>query len=411
MNRGLLFLFLACISFQKAQSSPLVLGQGLSGNYKLAYIASDLTGIFRLEDTAPQSAESFDYSKIAAPPQVPAIYLFHDPKGPSGTLMGGGFDAPRLCEGEASLVAQELECAPLSKETFKDEASQCSMKKIFVETVSYHIATELRYSRTEIIAFDKETPKECAAYKEQLAEELASGKGPDFFKAMLAAGVIQDVKKLPDTFFLAHIYQATLTDEKAVEVSEGDRTGAYSLAYSGNSKTMSWEGEKKERFKESSAFDAKEKSVAVQRLDNILIFHKIDNNSMRIAGAGLNKIRNCTLASGNENEASSSVFTCTLFKAKEEEIGTGCTIEHWVHEKITLLPKENPRYERVEQRQLVNASSEGCKKYRQKISSEMKEGSAETFFKLLFETGGVSDADSLGDTFQLIHEYTLTPED
>jgi len=395
-------LFLTSFAFSEELNSP----KGLSGHYKLAYIASDLSGLYRNDESKQPSAESFNYKEIAEP-QIPApIFLLHNPQGPSATVIGGGSDSPRLCEGEAELLSQNLECAPLAKETWKDEKTKCEITKAFVENILFSITDGLRYSRTELVFFSEETAEQCVKYKENIAEELEKGSAADYFKAMKAAGVINDPKDLPDLFALTHFYQTSPTDKDSVAYPDGNHSGAYELNYSERSQSKSWFGKEQKDLEESSVFNASKK-LRVENLDNVLLFHKPQEHQLQLSGGGQNKMRDCKQVS--EEGASDETFECTLFKAKEEELGTGCTIEHWIFERVTLRKEETPRYERVEQRRFVSSNLEGCEKYRQKIASEIKEGSAELFFRVLFETGGISSLDKMGDTFQLSHEYTTTP--
>lgn len=386
-------------------AAPQPLAQGLSGNYKLAYIASDLATLYRSDENRQPKVESFNFKKVGTPPVPAPIYMLHDPKGPSATLLGGGSDNPRLCEGENDLLSQKLECAPLSKETWIDEKTKCGIKKLFVEGITWNIKDNLQYSRTEAIIFDKETPAECETFKKNLLEELGADKGPDFFKAMKEAELFKNEKDFADVFLLTHVYQANETDEKAIDLPEGNQTGAYELEYSGKSKTVTWNGEDKKDLMESELFKASDYSLQVERLDNILFFHDPKARSVKIGGAGQNKIRKCELISKQNDEH--ETYSCTLFKAKEEEVGTGCTIEHQLKEEITLIPNALPHYERIEQRQLLPSSKESCDAYRQKIYDEIKEGSAELFFRVLSKSVNIQSAADLGDTFQLVHEYTL----
>ncbi|NBT58729.1 hypothetical protein EBT16_08100, partial [bacterium] len=264
---------------------------------------------------------------------------------------------------------------------------------------------DLRYTRTEVIIFDKDTATECEDYKKTLLEDLKNEKAPEFFKAMQEAGLFKSEKDFADAFLLTHVYQATATDEKAVDFPEGNRTGAYELNYSGKSRTRSWNGENKDNLLESESFNASDFSVQVERLDNILLFHDPKSRSVKLSGAGQNKIRKCELISkdGDKEE----VYSCVLFKAKEEEAGTGCTIEHQLMEQVTLVPDSLPRYERIEQRHLLPSTKEGCDSYRQKIFEEIQEGSAELFFRVLSKSVKIESAQDLGDTFQWVHDYGL----
>jgi len=381
-------------------------GQGLSGDYQLGYLESSLAVITRSQNNHREEKESFNYEKIAKAPIPEPFYMLHDPKGPTATLIGAGSDSPRLCEGEASLLSQELECTPLSKESWVDEKSQCGIKKIFIETILYDVIHDLRYARAEIISLDKSTEEACALYKTNLLDQLEKDEAPDFFKAMKKAGLLKNPEELPDVYILTHFYQASPSETKAVETSEGNKSGAYSLRYSGKSKTFSWFGEEKKELHQSSVFNAADVEMSVPTLDNILLFHEPEKNAVRIAGGGRNRVRKCELES-QDKEKSEEIFVCTLFKATEDELGTGCSIEHWVQERVTLAPKDLPRYERVEQRHLQEATSEGCQQYRSKISEELKEGSAELFFRVFAKTGGIETNTALGDTFQLVHEYSV----
>lgn len=395
-------LFLSSLGLTEELASP----KGLSGNYKLAYIASDLAVEYRNDSTKKPKVESFNYKEVAEP-QIPApIFLLHDPKGPSATVIGGGSDSPRLCEGEAELLSQKLECAPFAKETWVDEETKCRITKGFVEFILFSIVDGLRYSRKELVVFSKDTAKECIQYKNKIVEELEKGTAPDYFKVMKAAGLLNDPKDLPDWFALTNYYQTSPADKASLEHPEGNQTGAYELTYSEQSLSKSWTGKEQNDLQESSIFNASKK-LRIENLDTVLLFHKPQEHTLQVSGAGQNKIRECEKfsAEGTAEEQ----FACTLFKAKEEELGTGCTIEHWIFEQVTLRPEQTPLYERVEQRRLVGSSAEGCEKYRQKIASEIKEGSSELFFKVLFQTGGIASLDKMGDTFQLRHEYTTSP--
>ncbi|NDD05598.1 MAG: hypothetical protein EB078_11880, partial [Proteobacteria bacterium] len=334
------------------------------------------------------------------------IFLLHNPQGPSATIIGGGSDSPRVCEGEAALLSQDLECAPMAEETWVDEQSKCKISKVFVEHVLFKLTTGLRYSRTEIVVLSDETPKECTQYKRQLTEELEKEAGPDFYKAMKAAGIISDNEQIPDLFALAHIYETSPSDKKVFDYPEGNQTGAYDLEYAQSSQTASWTGEEKRDLQISEAFNADGKTK-VEKLDTVLLFHDHNKQELKVSGGGVNKMRECKNIStaGSPEE----VYACTLFRAKEEEAGTGCTIEHWIFERVTLRSKEAPQYARVEQRHLMENTAEGCQNYRTKITSELKEGSAESFFRLIHQTGGFSTSNNLGDTFQLVHDYTATP--
>ena len=381
-------------------------GQGLSGDYQVAYLESNLAVITRSQNNHKKEKESFNYEKIAKAPIPEPFYMLHDPKGPTATLIGAGSDSPRLCEGEASLLSQELECTPLSQESWVDKNTQCGIKKIFIETILYDVIHDLRYARAEIISLDKSTEEACALYKNNLLDQLEKDEAPDFFKAMKRAGLLKNPEELPDVYILTHFYQASPSETKAVETSEGDKSGAYSLKYAGKSKSLSWFGDEKKDLQQSSVFNASDIEMSVAAIDNILLFHEPEKNAVRIAGGGRNRVRKCELES-QDKEKSEEVFVCTLFKANEEELGTGCSIQHWIQERVTLSSKHLPRYERVEQRHLQEASSEGCQQYRSKIAEELKEGSAELFFRVLKKTGGIGNESALGDTFQLVHEYTV----
>jgi len=381
---------------------------GLSGNYKLSYLVSDLASLYRSDESKKKEVESFNFEKIAPAPIPAPLYLYHNPIGPSATLMGGGSDAPRFCEGQAEMLSQTLECSPLSEKAWKDEKTGCGFNSIFIETVLYDIIQDLRYSRTEVFIFDKDTEKECQEYKSNLASQLEEGTAPDFFKAMKKSGVVTDLKDLPDGFVLSHIYQMTATDEKAIDLPEGNVTGAYSVTYAGKSRTESWLGDKKEQLEESQVFDSKSERVPVEQIGTVLFFHDLEKGTLKIAAGGQNKTRTCKKTSKEDEK--NEVFTCTLFKAKEEELGTGCTIEHWLKEEVILTPGENPRYARVEERRLSGDFKEGCENYRKKVASELSEGSAELFFRVLLKTGGIKNPERMGDNFKLIHEYTVTPE-
>jgi len=379
-------------------------GQGLSGNYELGYLASDLAVGFNDSNGKLSKVHSFNFKRVAPPPIPEPFYLFHEPKGPSATVIGAGSPSPRLCEGESTLFSQTLECSPLSSESWIDEETQCGIKKVFVETILYSIIEDLRYARTEILTLDKATEEACQAYKNKIVEQLDKDQGPDFFKAIKRAGLFKDLDAVPDIFILTHFYQATPTNEKAVETSKDNQTGAYALRYAGRSKSFSWVGTEKRDLRQSEVFNASDISIAVQPLDNILFFHDPEKHSVRVAGGGLNRLRKCELESRNKEE---EIFVCTLFKANEEELGTGCAIEHWIQEKITLAPQEGLKYERLEQRHLLDSTLEGCENYRQKMTQEIQEGTAEAFFRVLAQTGGLNPQEKLGDTFQLAHEYTV----
>jgi hypothetical protein len=386
-------------------ASPSPMGQGLSGNYKLSYVGTDLWTVFRDDPKHKPGVDGFDFKKVGTPPHFAPIYMLHDPKSPSATIMGAGSDTPRLCEGTSKMLSIKLECTPLAKETWVDEKTKCGIKKLFVEGIVWNIKDDLRYTRTEAIIFDhKNTPKECEEFKKNLLAELDTDKATEFFKAMREAGLFNEEKDFADAFLLSHVYQANETDEKAVEMPEGNQTGAYELEYSGQSKTVSWNGETKENLVESKPFNAPDESVQPEHIDNILLFHDPNARSAKISGGGDNTMRKCELVS--EKDAKTETYSCTLFKANEEEVGTGCTIEHWIKEEVTLSADSLPRYERIEQRQLMPSTQEGCNNYRKKISEELKEGSAELFFRIISKTGGIESTDKLGDTFQLVHKYT-----
>ena len=399
-----LFIILAGLSFPLL-ASPHPMGQGLSGNYKLSYLGTDLWTVFRADPKHKPSVDGFDFKKVGTPPSPAPIYMLHDPKSPSATLMGGGSDTPRLCEGTSKMLSIKLECAPLAKETWVDEKTKCGIKKLFVEGIVWNIKHDLRYTRTEAIIFDHEnTPEECKEFKKNLLAEVDTDKGTEFFKAMKEAGLFKEEKDFADAFLVSHIYQANETDEKAVEMPEGNQTGAYELEYSGQSKTVSWTGENKENIVESKAFNAPDESVQPEHVDNVLLFHDPNARTAKISGGGQNKMRKCELVS--EKDSKTETYSCTLFKANEEEVGTGCTIEHWIKEEVTLSPDSLPRYERIEQRHFLPSTQEGCENYRKKIAEEIKEGSAELFFRVISKTGGITSTENLGDTFQLVHEYT-----
>jgi hypothetical protein len=400
--------FLGLISFTLNVSQALAAVPGLSGNYQLSYLESDLAAVFRSDETKKRKKKAFNFEKVAAPPVPTPVYLYHEPVGPTATLMGGGSDAPRFCEGEATLISQQLECTALSDKSWKDEKTQCGIRSLFIETVLYSIIEDLRYARTEIFMFDKDTEQECAEYKKQLSTQLENDTAPDFFKAMKKAKIITDINQLPDVFSLTHYYQLTRTDEKAIQFPEGNRTGAYSVDYSGNSRTESWVGESKEGFLQSDVFDSQTESIPVERVGTILFFHDPEKGTVQLAAGGQNKVRTCKKISVEGSEAED--FVCTLFKAKEEELGTGCTIEHWFMEQISLRPGQNPTYSRAEQRTFSDQSKEGCENYRNKVATELTEGTAEMFFRILLKTGGIKTTGSMGDTFKLIHEYKVTPE-
>jgi hypothetical protein len=381
------------------------MSQGLSGNYKLSYLGTDLWTVFRADPKHKPSVDSFDFKKVGIPPSPAPIYMLHDPKGPSATILGAGSDSPRLCEGTSKMLSMKLECTPLANESWVDEKTKCGIKKLFVEEIVWNVTDNLRYKRTEAIVFDhKNTPQECQEFKKNLLAELDTDKAPEFFKAMREAGLFNGEKDFADAFLLSHVYQANETDEKAVEMPEGNQTGAYELEYSGRSKTVSWTGENKENIIEGKAFNAPDEAVQPERLDNVLLFHDPNARTAKVSGGGQNTVRKCELIS--EKDSKTETFSCTLFKANEEEVGTGCTIEHWIKEEVTLSPDSLPRYERIEQRHLMASTQEGCDNYRKKISEELKEGSAELFFRVISKTGGIESTDNLGDTFQLVHEYT-----
>ncbi|MFM8268584.1 MAG: hypothetical protein ACKN9V_00195 [Pseudomonadota bacterium] len=395
------------LSLTSLLASPDSLGQGLSGNYKLAYIESNLLTRYRGDEERRPEVKSFDFKKVAKPPIPAPIYMLHDPKGPAATLMGGGSDAPRMCEGKSELFSQHLECTPLSKDVWVDETTHCGLRKVFIEEITWGIQDGLHYQRTEAIVFDKDTPKECDEYKKNLLAELKADKAPDFFKAMQKAGLFKDENDFADVFMLTHVYEANETTESAIEIPEGNQTGAYELEYSGKSKTLSWDGDKKENLVESKPFDAALQSIQPERLDNILFFHDSKARSAKISGAGQNKMRKCELVS--EINSPTEIYSCTIFKANEEEVGTGCMIEHWVKEEIKITKDSLPRYERIEQRHLSPSTQEGCQQYKNKVSEELKDGSAELFFRVISNTEGMKSNQKMGDTFQLVHEYRTKP--
>lgn len=401
------FLILSCFATTLGFALPPLAAPGLSGTYKLSYLKSDLEVAYWKDKEKETKVKEFDFKKVGTPPIPSPLYLFHNPKDPSATLIGAGSETPRYCEGENDMLSQHLDCTPLSRNIFTDEKTQCEIRSIFLEAVMFDIVENLRYGRMEMFIFDKDTAKECLEYKTNLMTQLEDGTAPDFFKAMKAAGLIKELKDFPDGFYLTHYYQLTETDEKVAELPRGSETGAYDLEYKGKSKTVSFNGKDRNDLVESDFYDSNSESFPVERLDTILFFYDAKKDQAKISGGGQSKLRTCEKTSKPDDE--NEVFSCSLFKAMEEELGTGCTIEHWLKEEITLVPGEVPRYQRVEQRSFLPETKEGCESYRKKIAQELSEGSAELFFRVLQKTGGIKDLDKLGDTFQIIHQYQLTP--
>jgi len=193
------------------------------------------------------------------------------------------------------------------------------------------------------------------------------------------------------------------------EEVEAGHTGAYQVNYSGKSQSISWE-EKSEgdqtRLTEGEFFNGARSPLFVRDLPDVFLFHNPDKNQLRVAGGGADTIRKCKFLK-DKSEDDQSIFECTFFKAKEEEQGTGCTIEHWFQDEVTLQDGESPLYVRTEKRTLIESEDSHCDDYKKKIADELSENRSELFFRTVFETGGIDSLEQLGNTFVLKHFYRL----
>lgn len=374
--------------------------QALSGNYRLHYLNSSLQ-IRHLENKSlNQSFTNFDFSELSSPPQLDVLYFLHNAKGPSATLTGAGIPKPRECgDNTETLPSQKLKCEPFALEQRKDEETGCELATLSNEVITFSIADNLRYARSELILFKKETKNECLGYLKQL--EMA--------KLLDLKNVEISDDNFPDALILTHWYQMGSVSDYSAEILKGVYSGTYQARYTGKSQSLSWLEDKDEtpsRLKEGPLFNAAREPLFVQDLPEVLLFHDTEKNSLEVAGGGSNKIRKCRV---NEDKSSddTSVFECSLFKAKEEELGTGCTIEHRIEEEIILQKGQFPQYSRLEKRKLIESEGSHCELYKEKIAEELADNRAEIFFQAVFANGGIESPQDLSNTFVLKHIFEL----
>jgi len=374
--------------------------QALSGNYQLNYLHSSLQ-IRHLEDKSlNQSFANIDYSEISSPPQLEILYFLHDPKGPSATLTGAGVPKARECgDNTEALPSQKLKCEPFALEQTKDDKTGCELASLSNEVITFSIADDLRYARSELILFKKETKDKCIGYLKQL--EIA--------KLLNLKNVEIGEDNFPDALILTHWYQMGSVSDYSAEILKGVYSGTYRARYTGKSQGLSWIENKEEtpsRLKEGPLFNAAREPLFVQDLPEVLLFHDTDKNSLEVAGGGSNKIRKCRINKKKSSEET-SVFECALFKAKEEELGTGCTIEHRIEDEIILQKGQFPQYSRLEKRKLIESEGSQCELYKEKIAEELSDNRAETFFLAIFANGGIESPKDLSNTFVLKHIFEL----
>lgn len=387
--------FLVFISFFAGVS----VSQALTGNYRLKYLHSEIKTLHLEETSKNQTTPHFDFTSITPPPLLDVLYLLHQPSGPTATLTGAGIETPRECGGNTEkLPSQKLRCEPYSVVPFNDENTGCEGTRLFGEVILFSLIDNVQYSRNELLLLNKETKPQCHAYLKSL----------DFYQALESHQIALSKDEMPDVVLLNHLYQAISISDASVEVLKGIYTGTYNTRYL-HSQARTWEEleeGQKERQVEGTEFNAAFAPLFIRDLPEVLLFHDQDKNTLKLAGAGSDKIRKCKR---NEERSSEevSLFDCPVFKAKEEELGTGCTIEHQITNTIRLEKNKYPQLSRIEKRILLESENSHCDTYRTKIKEELTDKRAEAFFQALLENGGIDSVENLGNHFVLEHVFEL----
>lgn len=373
--------------------------QALTGNYRLKYLHSELKTLNFEEKTKNQTSSEFDYSAIESLPALDVLYLLHKP-GPTATLTGAGIEKPRECGNNTEkLPTQKLRCEPYSIEPFKDEKTGCEGTTLYGELILFSIVDNVRYSKNQLVMLNKEKKSQCFEYLESLP----------IHQALEQNEISLSEENLPDVIVLTHLYQAISVSDSSVEVLKGVYTGTYHPRYTGESRAKTWQelsDGTQERKVEGTEFNAALAPLHIRDLPEVLLFHDAEKNTLKLAGAGSEKIRKCQL---NKSKSSGEItfFECPVFKAKEEELGTGCTIEHQILNEIKLEKNQYPRLNRIEKRKLVESEDSHCDAYKAKIAEELKDKRAELFFQSLLEQGGITSVENLGNVFVLEHVFEL----
>lgn len=370
---------------------------GFTGAYELKYTGESLVTSQELDTDAPETGKPFDASKVSVPVALKPIYVLHDPTSGVGSIRGADSRKSRLCKGDSAFFEIALRCEPTGFQNKVDERSGCEMKSFVTEGLSFSIFSPLTYERTEVVSLQPTT--ECGIFKDNLRKDLVDDSAEPFFK--LAATSFNGGKEIPDVLAVTHRY-STLETTAEANPDKTDLTGAYLPEYAASSFGKSLRANS---VVKGDVFDVA-KFHRPEALGAILLFHDPAQGKIRLAGAGFRKLRSCP---AEETAGTPTRFLCKpLLKAFDEDLATGCKIEHETREEISVNDKGELAYEKIEQRTLLAETAKGCQAYKAKLKTELANGSAELFFRILSKTGALGK-EELGDQFQLVHRYAAKP--